>query len=66
MLAAGFALTGAAAPTLNATLYLGSAIAGTTQADVAALGDAISKRALSAGKIAQLYALDRPFILSDL
>ena len=63
--AAGFALIGAAIPTLNANLYLGSAVAGTNQQDGADLGVLISNSVWPAGKHLQLYNLPRPWIVAD-
>ena len=63
--AAGFSLSGAATPTLVATGYLGSNASGALQAHYAIASDLISKRAWSAGTVAQLYNLTRPHILGD-
>lgn len=66
VLAAGFALTGAAIPTLNATAYIGSTVAGTLQADAAILGMATSLKALPHGRIIRAMNLTRPWILGDM
>jgi hypothetical protein len=62
---AAAAITGATAPTLSATLYLGSDSSPAYQADAAFGIVATSKKALSAAKIAKIYALTRAWTLND-
>jgi hypothetical protein len=63
---AGWVASGAAVPTFATPIYIGSHDTGVNQADAAFGIVATSKKALSAAKIAKIYALTRPWTLNDL